>query len=352
MSLVDLSMVVLLTVFAGIEDPAPCEDTPCASDDDCTEVAPDLCHPGRCDLEAGTCRCDKTPNCCLGSLECQDQNPCNADYCMDNRCRHSRYQIVPGCCWVDPVTDPDTGLPWSSGEARQAAGDADCPTNMCVTKATCDLATNLCSVELAPDCCMTYEDCKPNTRCTTRACVDNTCQYSLRYPGCCTTDADCDDNDPCTDDMCHLTGCQHTHSCPDAGTDLPDPAESMPELPDTEDALPGETAEAFDSGDSTDDLLEPNSPDAGDASVDNDEATLDPAGPNVDGIPDDPAPVADNEIAPQNDAAASQDAEKISDSRGHSKGGCSMSDSGGLAPWLLPIVMWTMTRRRRPPTHS
>jgi len=352
MSLVDLSMVVLLTVFAGIEDPVLCENTPCASDDDCTAVAPDLCHPGRCDLEAGTCRCDKTPNCCIYQIHCQDQNPCDVDYCMDNECRHSRYQIVPGCCWVDPVTDPDTGLPWSSDEARQAAGDADCSSNICVTKNTCDLATNRCSVELIPECCIASEDCKSITVCTTRACVDNTCQYPLLHPNCCTKDGDCDDNDPCTEDICRYNRCQHRHSCPDAGTVLPDPTESRPELPVTEDAPSGETAEAFDSTDSTNEFVEPDSPDPVDASIYNDEATLDHAGPEVDRIPGDPTPVADSESDPQDDAAASQDTEKTIDSPGNSTGGCSMSGPGGLAPWLLPLATWIVTRRRRSPIRS
>lgn len=348
MSLVELSMVVLLTIMAGIETPAACEDTPCASDDDCTAVAPDLCHPGLCDVEAGTCRCDKTPNCCLGSAECQDLNPCNADYCQDHQCRHSAYNIDPPCCWADPVMDPDTGLPWASNEARQMVADANCRTNPCKIGSTCNLATNLCRMEYTPGCCITVEDCEDDDPCTQEECIDNVCQYPLLHAGCCTTDDDCDDGVSCTLDRCISKFCLHWFGCQDAGANSPDVVEPVPDTPPMADATFDETneitdADAFsDAVDSPPDRPEEDSLLDSSAVVDHDGTPSDRDSPDSEAPLTDPVAGSDNEIVPQ-------DAVELPERPESTRGGCSMSGPVELSPWLLMIVLWLVARRRRPP---
>ena len=59
------------------------------------------------------------PNCCTDNAICQDANPCNADYCLDNQCRHSAYNIVPGCCYAPTDANPFTGVPWVDEAERQ-----------------------------------------------------------------------------------------------------------------------------------------------------------------------------------------------------------------------------------------
>lgn len=180
----------------------------CTSLADCDDK--NVCTADNCDIQSLKCSHTAVPNCCTANDQCIDQNPCNADYCQANQCRHSAYNILPGCCYVDPTTDPATGLPWASPTVRQAAADKQCDDKNACTKDACNLQTNLCEAgSPVTGCCTTDAQCDDKDICTYDQCIGNTCLHPKVNSWCCTSDAQCDDGNACTQDLCILNSCRH-----------------------------------------------------------------------------------------------------------------------------------------------
>lgn len=199
----------------------------------------------------------ETPGCCLSDEDCEDINPCTIDFCSQDpgvpykTCQHKS----PGgtqCCFVN--LDCDDGTPETvdfcegykckhepNPEFCLGPPPAYCDDDYPCTKDECDLATNLCTHTVLPDCCMTDADCFDFDPCTLDICQEAThlctwepvqgccheakdcegfmsdadlCKFPvcvgsecrlIRLPdsNCCLTNADCDDSDPCTQDLCN-----------------------------------------------------------------------------------------------------------------------------------------------------
>jgi len=165
----------------------------CLVDGDCNDSLP--CTRDTCDLGTHTCSHEAIPDCCTTAADCIDTNPCNADYCSFNKCVHSSYNIVPGCCY--------------SASGNQAEADAQCDDKNICTANHCDQGTNRCYYDPPrPDCCITGDECDDGDPCTYDQCWNNTCYNPKISPTCCRTDANCNDDNPCTDDRCVINSCR------------------------------------------------------------------------------------------------------------------------------------------------
>ena len=154
---------------------------------------------------------------CSGSDECADDNPCNADYCDDGTCRHSAYNIVPGCCFA-PSLRPVDGLPWTDAE-RQAFADAQCDDRNGCTVDSCDQPSNRCVATPSDDrCCRIDSDCPLPAPGMTVVCAGGECLYRVTSEDACGTDADCASPDPCIQGTCFLGKCRRVavQDCCDA----------------------------------------------------------------------------------------------------------------------------------------
>lgn len=163
------------------------------------------------------------PKACVRTDDCANANPCDADYCVDGFCRHSAYNIVPGCCHAPTDRSPITGLEWGDELARQSFADGQCDDRNACTADSCDQATSLCvATEPAPGCCASAASCDDGDLCTLDTCVDSACQHARVSETCCTGDADCDDENSCTTDRCIVNSCRSVwdaeECCIDAAT--------------------------------------------------------------------------------------------------------------------------------------
>ncbi len=147
---------------------------------------------------------------CVAAADCTDDNPCDDDFCQDLICRHTRYNILPGCCFAPADKSPVSGLPWADASARQAYADSQCDDGNPCTIDACDQATSLCvPTTPIPECCASDGGCDDGDPCTTDSCVMNTCRHLAVGTACCSADAQCDDQDPCTKDSCVTNSCRH-----------------------------------------------------------------------------------------------------------------------------------------------
>jgi subtilisin-like proprotein convertase family protein len=183
----------------------------CTTNTDCNDG--NVCTNDLCNTITHQCANPAIPNCCTDNAICQDANPCNADYCLDNQCRHSAYNIVPGCCYAPPDVNPFTGVPWVSEAERQLFGDSQCDDKNACTADACNLETNLCtSGTPITGCCNVNEDCEDSNACTYNLCFNNVCSFPKKSASCCVTNADCDDNNPCTRNVCYIGNCRYYFS--------------------------------------------------------------------------------------------------------------------------------------------
>ncbi|NOZ00660.1 MAG: hypothetical protein GXP54_02065 [Deltaproteobacteria bacterium] len=210
----------------------------CLGDGDCDDGKD--CTTDTCDVPNNHCIYTDIPNCCVTNADCLDANPCNSDYCdYKGQCRHSQYNIVPGCCWAPADINPLTQQPWTGPEEKQAYADSQCDDkNKCTDPDFCDTDNNICkSGPSVPGCCTVNADCVPPTGpmpCTFYACTNNTCITTdmgtngdccampddLNYnPAIHSADIMCDDNDPCTTELCFSHTCRSifdaSNCCPD-----------------------------------------------------------------------------------------------------------------------------------------
>ena len=144
------------------------------------------------------------PQCGPGSVpvlfECDDNDPCSDDVCVDGACQHI---VVVECCRAD--SDCDDGIACTSDSCTPAhrcssvrddsfccTKAADCEDNDACTAGVC--AANQCVYPIEPDCevpSITY--CNDQNACTSEAWGDGHCRYTSRAdPGCCSVDAECD----------------------------------------------------------------------------------------------------------------------------------------------------------------
>ena len=176
---------------------------PCEVTEDCDDGNPcsaQFCNVGTCSYGpiAGCCQhdlqcpwgwsCDNdTCKQCATSSDCEDGNPCTAEFCtVDGLCD---YIVDAECCNVDQ--DCDDGL-------------------FCTTDTCAGPVANTClHVESEdPMCCNVHDDCIPEDPCVTYMCYVQTklnkqwCRYGPPLFGCCNEDSDCGDANPCTLDVC------------------------------------------------------------------------------------------------------------------------------------------------------
>ncbi|MFT7626090.1 MAG: hypothetical protein ACI9WU_005283, partial [Myxococcota bacterium] len=145
------------------------------------------------------------PSCCTTNLECDDDDPCTVDSCIDAACS---YKHLPGCCSQDAhCTLAD---PCSQGVCVDHACESDPVPGCCVHDAQCqgpDACTksncvdNQCQSAFIAGCCLTDDVCSDDDPCTATACQNYQC-VAQPVLGCCHDAADCDDGDPCTLDAC------------------------------------------------------------------------------------------------------------------------------------------------------
>ncbi len=179
----------------------------CTGADHCNDN--DICTQDLCDTIQNTCKNLEIANCCKTTADCLDDNPCNADYCMGNRCRHSAYNIVPGCCYAPPDAHPFNGQVWVDEQERQLFADSQCDDGNACSTSQCNQDTNLCYVGGVVDgCCNVNEDCFDDNSCTYDICFNHICSNPKKSASCCVTNADCNDNDPCTRDVCYIGNCR------------------------------------------------------------------------------------------------------------------------------------------------
>jgi len=204
----------------------------CLSDADCNDQ--DDCTIDSCDVPNNQCDFDPIDNCCEDNSDCVDDNPCNYDYCHFTQCRHSAFNVVPGCCYAPSDINPDTGLPWDNPQQKQAYADDQCDDkNPCTDPDYCDMDNNICqSGPPVQDCCTNNADCAPDPPdpCYFYKCINTVCYVNKKSPECCVMPSDpaydpavhgdqCDDGDNCTTDECNLGICRNfldpTTCCPD-----------------------------------------------------------------------------------------------------------------------------------------
>ena len=117
---------------------------------------------------------------------CDDKNVCTADHC----------DLVTNRCYADPPRENCCTLP------DQCEDNNPCTFNMCVNYACVFPRTN-------STCCTQDSECDDGNPCTDDSCVTllNSCRH-IQNERCCYSDNDCkvtaDDNNPCTDEICMI----------------------------------------------------------------------------------------------------------------------------------------------------
>jgi hypothetical protein len=154
-----------------------CDDkNPCTALDTCDEGA---CIGG-----------DKVDGCCLFSGECEDQDPCTEDECVENACAHP-FGFAP-CNDQNPCTTKDH----CDGEGLCSGSGILCEDGNPCTADTCLPDTGSCQSDQAPD----GTACEDGNPCTTPdLCSQGLC-VALGSICDCTQDADClsfEDGDLC-----------------------------------------------------------------------------------------------------------------------------------------------------------
>ena len=253
---------------AGINNGAgtPVTQDACVTDQDCIDKLVDYdylsadcltisCREGQCAYDGASfngATCDDGALCTTGDVcnagecsgvqrDCDDEDPCTADICLEET-GLCDYPIAVGnscddglSCTSDDSCDASGACAGEPTDACECIGDEDCeglnPENRCEGLFACqsdytcafDVAKSVvCPEELSSDC--TLGECVPETgeciatvvntgeACTATddPCVDaGTCTESGSCDG---PEIDCDDGDPCTIDSCDRDagGCVYT----------------------------------------------------------------------------------------------------------------------------------------------
>ena len=197
-------------------------DGTCAVDEDCKN-GEKCSDEGKC---VALCSCDLADECTATAAECQrvedvgetqeetveciactfksqcdDDNDCTKDDCVDGCCTNIVYtpEEAVGCCTV-LANCLDKGNP----DATTDNPDGDpCTVDTCSDDHQC------VSEMVDPTCCRKDTDCTDENFCTVDTCLDNLCTFGNPLPGCCSGDGDCIDDNPCTKDVCVAGICAH-----------------------------------------------------------------------------------------------------------------------------------------------
>jgi subtilisin-like proprotein convertase family protein len=148
------------------------------------------CTTDTCNLTTNRCEFAAIANCCTSTANCNDNDPCTADSCMNNTCRHV---APPSCCDAD--ADCDDGN--------------TCTINKCKKNLPADL-TGQCQLTVVaePGCCTTAAGCNDSNICTDDTCVNYKCENADVQGDCCQVDPDCNDDNICTCDKCIFGKCR------------------------------------------------------------------------------------------------------------------------------------------------
>ncbi|NUN14021.1 MAG: hypothetical protein HUU55_10350 [Myxococcales bacterium] len=164
------------------------DENPCAKDYVCVDG---ICAaPGSVDLDTVSCSCFADAECtatapecvdigsgpeCIFDSECDDQNNCTENYCIEGKCTTNPTPQAIGCC----------------------VADTDCDDNNACTDDKCgsDLAYHCSNVVTSENCCNDNVECDDLLQCTVDTCEKNECKHVKVNGFCCDTDEQCDDND-------------------------------------------------------------------------------------------------------------------------------------------------------------
>ena len=142
---------------------------------------------GRCVLKACAVSpslgvCSPLGEDCPGEA-CAQRTPCEQLFCTE--------KVTPDCCEIDE--DCDDGNPCTADFV------ALCPKTYVRTT--------------HPDCCVNDGDCEDGDPCTKDFCHPTSGCLTTWSESCCQEDIECDDGDPCTHDFCQSGACVQEPNC-------------------------------------------------------------------------------------------------------------------------------------------
>jgi len=207
----------------GADVPVSCqEDRDCDDENACTT---DRCVNGRCVLERRVCNdldpctidfCDAAKGCgtlpvegcvtpvCETAADCNDSDPCSQDLCdgTTGKCLYRAVVCDDGDpCTVDSCTPGVGCVSWKDGSCSRCVLDSECDDkDVCTTDRCADgVCTHLLTV------------CDDKNPCTQDRCDPKKGCLAVPLQGCgpCQSDQECNDEDVCTKDSCREGLCQH-----------------------------------------------------------------------------------------------------------------------------------------------
>jgi len=180
----------------GFEIPDPCNKIDCGDHSECQlnaqEEAVCNCISGWDLDDNGNCTIELTP--CKSAADCDDNNPCSNDRCLDGICDFSSMAPNDQACDDQNNCTENDKCNW--GECRGIA--LDCDDQVDCTDDSCDPTGNCINLENNQFCddynvCNGTETCNAQTGCESGNAIN------------------CDDNISCTDDSCDpVSGCSNT----------------------------------------------------------------------------------------------------------------------------------------------
>lgn len=187
-----------------VGDPVLCDDNNDCTQDFCSKgpgypyctfrpIDGDPCSDGDFCTENDACLATK----CSGSaVNCDDDNPCTADYCdKASGCVHNELSPCGGCtddagCDDQNACTTDTCVGGTCQNETILCDDLNsCTENSCVPATGCSFV----AIVPCPTSCTSNDGCNDNDVCTTDICSNGTCSNTLIV---------CNDRNPCTTDTC------------------------------------------------------------------------------------------------------------------------------------------------------
>ena len=183
------------------------------------------CGPCGAACSAGWCAGPPVVPSCAADEDCEDGDPCTADYCYEEcYCAH---EVLPDPeCWIEPCLDGECD------DDNPCTDDACAADGICTHKpapdgTSCGACGAFCaggSCQGVWGGCMHDTDCHDGDPCTEDICTEACfCMFEPVYSPACETpecvDWMCEDGDPCTVDTCAPGGsCLHATVSPCIGT--------------------------------------------------------------------------------------------------------------------------------------
>jgi hypothetical protein len=204
---------------------AECDDEDLCTTDDCVDLRcvnvllacddSNGCTADTCDPATGGCIFTAIPDCqpiCSGTADCDDLDNCTVDSCIDNACVHSDLTCDDLDICTNDYCYAETGCVNAAiPDCEQPACelDDDCNDNLMCTTEICDMETSTCVYAQAV--------CDDNDTCTVDSCLEGTGCVNTWNDQCgCDGNNDCDDNNACTTETCESLDCVYvTTNCND-----------------------------------------------------------------------------------------------------------------------------------------